>query len=352
MLRLTMPLILGVATALAASGQSPDVRAEIHGYLQKSGMTAAQVKTLEEGRVIARAQASNRNDIVVVAAVKIRAPKDRVLDYYGQMVSFVDGDVTLAFGRFGNPPAPGDVKDLVFDGSDLDDLRACKPGKCDVRLSGAAIQALRASVDWSAADAGDRVNAFTRKAVIDYVTAYQSRGDAALITYDDRSKPLSLQEQWRGIIADSSHFHEYVPELKAYLEQYPRGSLPGARDVFYWSKEDFGFKPMVSIVHGIVYQPQSKSDRAYVVQKQLYASHYYSGSLAIATLASWVENGAPWTYLVYVNRSRGDVKGGFGLRRNLAEGQARKAAEETLTTIKEQVEQTAEAPAAQPHPVN
>ena len=129
--------------------------------------------------------------------------------------------------------------------------------------------------------------------------------------------------------------------------------LPGARDVFYWSKEDFGFKPMVSIVHGIVYQPQSKSDRAYVVQKQLYASHYYSGSLAIATLVSQVENGAPWTYLVYVNRSRGDVKGGFGgLRRNLAEGQARKAAEETLTTIKEQVEQTAEAPAAQPHPVN
>jgi hypothetical protein len=257
------------------------------------------------------------------------------------MISYVDGVVTLALGRFSTPPAQNDVKDLSFDSAEVDDLRACKPGRCDIRLGGAAIEALRNSVGWNAPDAVDRVNAFARKAALDYVAAYRSRGDAALVTYDDREKPVSLADHWRGIVGNASYFQEYVPELKAYLEQYPRGSLAGGRDVFYWVKENYGLKPVISIVHGVVYQPPSRADRAFVVQKQIYASHYYDGSLAMATLLSATENGTPVTYLVYANRSRGDLlRGGFGgLKRNVLQSQARKGAQETLATIKHQLEQ-------------
>lgn len=53
------------------------------------------------------------------------------------------------------------------------------------------------------------------------------------------------------------------------------------------------------------------------------------------------ENGTPITYLGYANRSRGDLlRGGFGgVKRNVAQSQARKAAQETLATIKSQLEQ-------------
>ena len=46
------------------------------------------------------------------------------------------------------------------------------------------------------------------------------------------------------------------------------------------------------------------------------------------------------TYLVYANRSRGDLlKGGFGgLKRNVAQTQARKAAEDTLGIIEQQMD--------------
>ena len=57
------------------------------------------------------------------------------------------------------------------------------------------------------------------------------------------AQPVSLPEQWRGILGNSALFHEYAPELKTYLEQYPRGSLPGARDVFYWVKETTASSP-------------------------------------------------------------------------------------------------------------
>jgi hypothetical protein len=55
-------------------------------------------------------------------------------------------------------------------------------------------------------------------------------------------------------------------------------------------------RTVLSIVHGVIYQPPSRADRAFVAQKQIYASHYYDGSLAMATALSATENGAPLTY--------------------------------------------------------
>jgi hypothetical protein len=324
-----------------AAGQGAgDPRREVHDYLVKSRFTPQDLASFDAGEAVARAEAVGADEIVAIAAIIVRAPRDRVLDYYGQMISYVDGSVTLAFGRFSSPPALADVKDLAFDRDEVADLKSCKPGNCDIRLGGAGIDALQKSVDWNAPDAIERVNQRARQAAIDYVAAYKSRGDAALVTYNDRAKPVSLEHQWRAILGNSAYFHEYAPELRAYLEQYPRGSLAGKRDVFYWVKENYGLKPVISIVHGVIYEPPSRSDRAFVVQKQIYASHYYDGSLAVATLLSATEQGAPATYLVYANRSRGDLlRGGFGgVKRNVAESQARKAAQETLKTIKTQLE--------------
>jgi len=92
----------------------------------------------------------------------------------------------------------------------------------------------------------------------------------------------------------------------------------------------------------VIYQDPATPDRTVVVQKQLYASHYYDGSLAVAVAISATEGTTPITYLVYANRSRGDVlKGGFGgLRRSVARNQAKSAAEQTLTTIKTVLEKT------------
>lgn len=211
---------------------------------------------------------------------------------------------------------------------------------CDIRLSGAALTALRAAVQWGSPDQADQVNAFVRKAAVDYVTAYQKRGDAALTTYDDRMRPVSVREQWQGLLSNSQLLAEYAPELRDYLAGYPSKPLAGARDIFYWLKENYGLKPVLSIVHAVVYEPAADPERVYVAQKQLYADHYYDGSLALAVLQSGVEGGRPVTYLIYSNRSRGDMlNGGFGgLKRAVARKQARAAAEQTLGTIKKMLE--------------
>jgi hypothetical protein len=333
------------AAALGVSSLDAAAPADIVQYLlQVAKFSQADITTLESGAVIARIMpGSSDSEVMVVAAVKIRASRDQTVDYYGRMISYVDGKVTTAFGRFSNPPTLGDVKDLSFDVSEIAHLKSCKPGDCDVRIGGTALEAIRSSVDWNAPNTEARVNARIREAVVLYANAYMKSGDEALITYDDRSQPVSLKREWLGILAASPYFTQYAAPLRDHLTEFPRRPAPGARDILYWVNEKYsGLKPVVSVVHAVIYQDPAKPDRTVVAQKQLYASHYYDGALAIASATAALDGSVPVTYLVYANRSRGDLlKGGFGgLRRRVAGDQARTAAEQTLGTIKTVLEST------------
>ena len=338
------PFVLALSTLLLSSlgGQTSDPRREVEDALQKAKFTAADIAMLQNGTVIARANAEKSGEIVTQAAVKIRAPHAAAVSYYGQMIAYVDGEVTLGFGQFGTPAAAADVAQLSFDRDDVEALKACRIGRCDVRIGGAGLAALQSAVNWNAPDYAEQVNAFARKAVVDYVTAYRARGDEALVTYNDSSKPVSLRNEWSNLLANASGFHAFLPELARHLSGFPNDSLPGGRDIIYWIKENYGGrKPIISIVHAVVYTPKTgQADRTAVAQKYIYTSHYYDASLAVAWIASGVENGSPVTYIVYGNRSRGDMlRGGFrGIARGVAESLARKGAEETLTTIKQVLE--------------
>jgi hypothetical protein len=339
-------LVLSIALAatgpgpITLGGQTSSARQEVDDALQKMKFTAAEIATLHNGAVIARAETASEGEILTQAAVKILVPHAQVVGYYGQMIAYIDGEVTLGFGRFSTPAAPADVAQLAFDRDEVDALKNCRPGRCDIRLGGAAFNTLQSAINWKAADYPTEVNGFARAAAVKYVNDYRARGDEALITYDDDNKPVSLRKEWTGILANASVFHAYHPALARYLAAYPKEPLPGARDIVYWIKENYGMKPVISIVHGVVYTPPGPTDRTIVAQKYIYASHYYDASLALAAIMSGTENGSPATYIVYGNRSRGDLlRGGFsGLQRSAARSQAKKAAEQTLSTIKSVLE--------------
>ena len=338
---------LALAAALAASwlptvvgGQTSNVREEVESALQRMTFTAADIATLHSGGVIARADTADDGEILTQAAVKILVPHAQAVSYYGQMIAYVDGEVTLGFGRFSTPAAAADVAQLTFDRDEVDALKNCRPGRCDIRLGGAAFTTLQSKINWKAADYATEVNGFARDAAVAYVNAYRARGDEALITYNDTNTPVSLRTHWAGILANASVFHAFHPALARYLTAYPNEPLAGAVDIMYWIKENYGRKPVISIVHGVVYTPPGQTDRTIVAQKYIYASHYYDASLALAAIMSGTENGAPATYIVYGNRSRGDLlRGGFGgMARGAARAQAKKAAEQTLSTIKSVLE--------------
>lgn len=325
---------LGVVLLVLPAGQQADfARQEARAILVRQGFGEADLARLEAGEVIAQSDTLDDGEIVTTGAVKVNASRERVLRYYGQLASYVDGEVTLAFGRFSDPPALGDVAGLAFDPDEIEELRTCRIGDCDIKLSGSALTSLRETIDWSAPDHADAVNDLVRRRAIDYVNDYRTRGDAALIVFNDDDEPVSVREHWLDLLSEATVYAEYVPELIEYLRSYPAARPDGARDLFYWAKGDYGLKPVISLVHTVIYSAPSRPDRDIVVQKFIYASHYFDASVASATLLS---AGPATTYVLYGNRSKGDLlRGGLGMaKRAVARSQATKATESTLRAIK------------------
>jgi hypothetical protein len=306
---------------------------------------AEQLAAVARGEVIARTEVSPSDlEAWAVAAVRISTPKPRAVDYFHQLLSYEDGEVTLQFGTVSNPPRAADFSRLTLDPDDIDDLRSCRPGRCDVRLGPTTARTIGSAIDWRAPDAADRVHAWAREQLTAYVTAYLARGDDALIAYDDQSQPVKLRDMWRGILANSPSLTAYAPALVSYLTEFPRGKLAGLTEQIYWDKERLtGLKPIVFVTHMTRWTDPARPDRTIVAQKQIYASHYFYGSLAVTGFFEDTASPQPATYVVYYNRSRGDLlQGGFGgLQRRIAERAARDSAEQLLGGMKRALEQAA-----------
>src|SRR5262245_1413351 len=304
---------------------------------------ADDLAKLRRGEVIARTETSSSDfEAWAVAAVRIATPKQRAVDYFHQLLAFEDGQVTLQFGKVSNPPRIEDFNRLTIDQDDFNALRACRPGRCDVRVGAAATRMLGSAVDWRAPDAAERLNAWAREQLAAYATAYIARGDDALIAYDDRSELVQLRDMWRLILANSPALTAYAPAMVSYLTDYPRATLAGLTEQIYWDKEHMtGLKPIVFVTHLTTWTDPERPDRTLVAQKQLYASHYFYGMLALTGFFEDKNAQPPATYLVYFNRSRGDLlKGGFGgVKRRVAEQAAKQSAEQLLSAMKRALEQ-------------
>jgi hypothetical protein len=309
----------------------------------RAQFSAEQLAALRRGEVIAKTEASSSDfEAWAVAAVRIATPKARAVDYFHQLLSYEDGQVTLQFGTVSNPPRAQDFNRLTIEPDDFNALRSCRPGRCDVRIGAAASRVMASAIDWRAPDAAERLNAWAGEQLAAYAASYLARGDDALIAYDDRSELVQLRDMWRLILANSPALTAYAPAMVSYLTEFPRTTLAGLTEQIYWDKEHMaGLKPIVFVTHLTTWTDPQRPDRTLVAQKQLYASHYFYGMLAVTGFFEDTNAQPPATYLVYFNRSRGDLlKGGFGgVKRRIAEQAAKQSAEQLLSAMKRALEQ-------------
>lgn len=147
-----------------------------------------------------------------------------------------------------------------------------------------------------------------------------------------------LAREFREVLYAQPGLGGLVPEFREYLAQYPNTSLAGAREFFYVSTESFGLKPVASVTHVSVYvQP----GHVVTASKQLYASHYFDGSLGLAAaLDDRSDPSHRRMHLVYLNRSRIDLLSGFfgGLRRAILRGRLRDGMRKNLAEVVRRLE--------------
>jgi hypothetical protein len=331
--RVVVACLLCAGVAAQEHDMDPAVRAVLTAPLRFSD---GDLASLRRGQVVKHDLPSRApGEVAVAGAVRIRAPKARFFARVRDIARFKSGPAILQIGRFSHPPSLDDLAALTVEKGDFD-VRSCRPGDCGVRLSAAAIARLAREVDLKARDAQARGAAWFKQILLEEVQAHLAGGDR-MSQYDDGSKPIRPRDELEGILSGMPEIAALAPRLPDHLLSFPSARLPDAEDFLYWSKEKFGIAPFITVTHVTILCRSSAT--CVMTTRDVYSSRYLDASVALAIATD--ADGPDAFDLVYDNRSRASaLKGVFSaLRRSLTERRARAGLEESLKTIKQQLEQ-------------
>lgn len=323
-----------VAPHAAQSGRS------MGPLLAGMGFASGDAQRLERGSAVIRSLDTRaREELAHVGVVYVDARPEEYVERFRNIERFEDGPGVLRMGRFGTPPRIEDLQSLTLSAQDFAELPACRPGRCEMKLSSDAMARFQSEVDWSSPQAGRQADEVMRRMLLDLVRAYQAEGNAALGAYFDHDRPLPVADQVRALLASREALPDQAPILFAYLDHYPRDLPAGAEDFFYWTVVDFGLKPTIRVNHVTIYPLVARpaTGVAYAIAiKQLYASHYFHSTLELRFLVDRADrSGRPGAALVSVARSRSD--GMTGVRGSLLRPIVRRRSRDALRGYLEHV---------------
>lgn len=343
-LKLTILSLLTLLLALPVPAQKKPSD-PMHAFLRaQMGFSAADLEALEAGRAIAH-QMKNRDpvDVNIFGAVRVDAPAE----LFVQQLRGIDGlerklGINQA-GQFQDPPRLADLEELTLEQADLHDLQSCRPGNCALQLPAKAIERFRKEVNWRAGDATDMANSVFRAFLFERLEAYRAGGLESLEPYDDRRQPISVAADFR-LLSSPGDLPADLPELAYFLRAFPKGALPGASNIFYWNKGEFGMKPTTRLNHVVIYPTPAavaQTGLRYVAAtSQVYGNHYFSATLELRSIVDDPVQPGQRFYLFYTTKSRVSGLTGFVgmLIRPMVRSRARSGMERYLARTKATLE--------------
>ncbi len=113
----------------------------------------------------------------------------------------------------------------------------------------------------------------------------------------------------------------------------------GIESILYWSKDRLGRKSSINVTHlSLVRSANASLPEAFIIARQVFASHYVTGSVGITALTR-ATPGSP-RYLLYLHRSRVDVLNGrlAGVVRHVIERRISTEAPASLQALRRRLE--------------
>lgn len=338
--RILLVVLFVVVSDLAAMAQAS--RESFRKFLAEHiSLTDAEIAGLDNGDLVVRIlKGKDKREVSVFGAVRLDQFENIDLAAFRDGLSQRGNDSMLGGARFGTPPALQDMAVLTLDDRDIEGMRNCVVGDCDLKLSAAMIKRLQA-VDWNAADHAVRATDVLKDSLVAYAQDYLVRGDRALIEYVDKKKVVSLAEEYQLLLNDSVFVRNIAPEFENYLRKFPAVQLSGVENRLDWSKIDSGLKPIIALTHGVTYARYVNNDRLLLLAtKQIYASHYVDASLAFSAFVRFGAGDNGEAYLVFTDISRSDALGGAlsGMAHAVVEREAEQRVRELLENAKARLE--------------
>lgn len=264
---------------------------------------------IERGEALAKTLDTDAREIAVVGAVRINASSARLVERYRAIENLKRSAIVLDVGRFGQPPQSSDLLSAPFEPYNLD-LRDCRPFDCRVRLSEQDIARFQREVDWSAPDWPARSASVWRTVLADHVAAYTRAGRTALPVFANKRDPLSVASEFAGLVNGLEFVRGYAPEFLDYLRELAPPPPMGAEGIVYWSKEDFGVRPVLRVSHQTIYRTR-EIPAIVIATNQIYADHYLDAALTVTLAIDDSTTDRSAFYLVSLSRARTRSLTGF-----------------------------------------
>jgi hypothetical protein len=331
-----------VFAALAPVGTQPSRKTALPGvletYLSRQVKLDAEMRTrLLAGQPVTKLlDADPSKEVAVFGAVWIGAPVDRYLAAVRDIERFETGDAFRVTKKVSTPPKLADFAQLKLPDDDIEDLRSCKVGQCEIKLAESAIERMRREIQWTRPDAREQVNRLARQIALDFVTSYLRGGNAELAVYRDSDHPTFVAQEFASMIERLPPLGDFMAAVRKYLLEFPKATLADSEAFVYWQEATFGLKPTIRVNHLVIAR---EGDGAIVASKMLYASHYFWTALELRALIPDPGRG-PGFWFVTDSRSRSDGLSGFvgRLLRGKVRGEAEKGTAAVLTLTKTRME--------------
>jgi hypothetical protein len=328
------------ANAVGQQSASSPLPGRLRAYIDKDvGLTPDEHARLLQGEPVTKMLPADRSkEMAVFGAVWINAPIAAYVAAVKDIERFEKGASFLVTKKISSPPRLEDFARLTLPPEDVEDLKTCKVGDCELKVSADALERLHKEVDWTKPlpQVTSQVEAIIRSLALDYVNRYLKGGNAELAAYRDSERPTFVAEEFKTIIDRMPSLTEYLPQLKKYLLEYPQATLPKAESFLYWQSAKFGLKPTIRINHVVIAE---RVDSTVVATKMLYANHYFWSAIELRVLVPDPARGDGF-WFVSVNRSRSDGLSGFvgTIIRGKVQGETQKGMEAALRAAKARLE--------------
>jgi hypothetical protein len=159
-------LLVGLAAASPlVSAQGSAFPARLDSYLT-DGVKLSQTERqrLLNGQPLTKLlDADASKEVAVFGAVWVNAPVRRYVEAVSDIETFERGGGFKVTKRISAPPRLDDFSALQLPDGDLDDLRSCRVGDCEVKLGEQALNRVRSEIDWNAPNARANANVLTRQ---------------------------------------------------------------------------------------------------------------------------------------------------------------------------------------------
>jgi len=292
---------------------------------EKIAFEETDFAALQQGETVVKLlPPQDKREVAVSGLVSLQVPAEVFLQSFRESMIRKSNPAILEIGSFSSEQTLDDLKDLTIESRDIEDLKKCVVGDCQLKLSAMMIERFRKEVNWEAPDYKSKAAQLLKGMLLDYVRDYLARGDVALIEYNDQAKIVRLAEEQRALKAASNYIYDVLTNFQQYVRGFPEPNLVDVQNTIVWSKVKFGLKPVIAINHITIYKNEKEAGpQILIASKQIYANHYFDSSLALTAFIN-IPGASPASYLFYENRSRADaLEGVFSkLRRGIVENRA------------------------------